>query len=124
MIRRLTLTTVALVLTALPALSQQPQRQAQTSTEVPAWPEWDRRAHCERSNRMMATESAAILRLCLDQEDRAAALLQRSWDAAPAAAKRTCINQQRAMRMSSYSLLNLCMEMEADATRDLQQRPR
>lgn len=90
---------------------------------APAVPAWDMRAHCEMANRVMATESAFILRACIDQEERAATLIRRDWDGLPGPIRRTCLEQQRALRMSSYFILNACIEQEKGATRDLQRRP-
>ncbi len=88
----------------------------------PALPDWDMRAHCERQNRILQTESAVLLRACLDQEERAANGLRRDWDATPAAARRTCLRQQQVLNMTSYFMLNACVQMERDATRDIQRR--
>lgn len=88
----------------------------------PALPTWDMRAHCERQNRVLATESAFMLRACLDQEERAEAMVRRGWDGLPAPIRRTCLSQQQTLRMSSYFLLNACIEQEQGATRDLERR--
>jgi hypothetical protein len=42
----------------------------------PAMPNWDPRAYCERSQRMIAMESATMLRACIDQEERAEAMVE------------------------------------------------
>lgn len=85
-------------------------------------PQFDPRAHCERQNRIMATESAVMLRMCIDNEERALNILRTDWDNAPPAARRTCLRQQQMTRSTSYFMLNSCIQMEADATRDLQRR--
>ena len=90
--------------------------------DAPAMPEFDPRAHCERQNRIMATESAVMLRMCIDNEQRALNILRKDWDSAPPAARRTCLRQQQMTRSTSYFMLNSCIQMEADATRDLQRR--
>lgn len=90
--------------------------------ENPALPEWDARAHCERQQRIIASESAVMLRMCLDNEDNALKILRRQWDQATPAARRTCLRQQQNLRTASYFMLNICVEMEAGATRDLQRR--
>jgi|GEM_PF-6984053 len=95
---------------------------AASAQEGPAFPEWDMRAHCDRQNRILATESAVLLRACVDQERRSATLLRRDWPGAAPAARRTCLGQQEALRMNSYAMLNACVQMERDATRDLQRR--
>lgn len=107
-------------LIALPALAQQSRQ----PPAAPALPEWDKQAHCERQNRIMATESAFMLNACLRQEDSAQALLARSWEGWTPAAKRTCLQQQQIMRMTSYFMLNACMEQEAGAGREMERRPR
>lgn len=89
----------------------------------PEFPGWDPQAHCERQNRILATESAFMLRACLQQEDSAEAILRRSWEALTPPIKRTCLAQQRTLRMTSYFMLNACVEMERGAERDIQQRP-
>lgn len=94
---------------------------AHAQTE-PALPDWDGRAHCERQNRMMATESAVILRMCLTNEDNALKILRRQWETTAPAARRTCLRQQETLRMASYFLLNMCVEMENGATRDIERR--
>jgi hypothetical protein len=107
----------ALMISTTHAQNAQPAQNA-----APALPQWDSRAHCERQNRIMATESAMILRNCLDGEERAVNILRRDWDAAPAAARRTCLRQQQTMRSNSYFMLNSCIQMESEATRDIQRR--
>jgi hypothetical protein len=96
-----------------------PPAQAQTS---PPLPNWDAIAHCERQNRIMATESAFLLNACLQQEDRALGILRQSWDAVPAGSRRTCLHQQEVMRMATYFLLNACVELERGALRDIERR--
>lgn len=96
---------------------------AANAQAAPAFPEWDARAHCDRQNRILAIESAVMLRACIDQEERAATMLRRDWESATPASRRTCLSQQEMMRMTSYNLLNACVQMERDATRDLQRRP-
>jgi hypothetical protein len=71
---------------------------------------------------MMASESAVMLRMCMDNEQRAVNLLRREWDAAPPAARRTCLRQQEMLRSTSYFSLNMCLQAESTATRDLQRR--
>lgn len=95
---------------------------AQAQTE-PAFPQWDARAQCDLQNRIMATESAVLLRSCVDGETRAATMLRRDWESATPASRRTCLSQQELMRMTSYTMLNACIQMERNATRDLQRRP-
>jgi hypothetical protein len=95
---------------------------AHAQSAEPALPDWDTRAHCERQNRILQTESAVLLRSCLDQEERAANGLRREWDASPPAARRTCLRQQQILNMASYFILNSCIQMENGATRDLQRR--
>jgi hypothetical protein len=90
--------------------------------ESPALPDWDARAHCERQQRIIASESAVMLRMCLDNEDNALKILRQQWDQATPAARRTCLRQQQTLRTASYFMLNMCVEMEAGATRDLQRR--
>ena len=90
--------------------------------DVPPLPDWDSRAHCERQQRIIASESAVMLRMCLDNEDNALKILRQQWDQAPPAARRTCLRQQQTLRTASYFMLNMCVEMEAGATRDLQRR--
>ena len=102
---------IAALLVLLPTLAAAQPR------PTPPLPAWDMRAHCERQNRILATESA-----WLDQEERAESLVRSQWDALPGAVLRTCLSQQQALRMASYFMLNACMEMEAGATRTLQQR--
>lgn len=97
-----------------------PPALAQTS---PPLPSWDAMAHCERQNRIMASESAFLLNACLQQEDRALGMLRQSWDAVPAGSRRTCLHQQEVMRMATYFLLNACVEMERGAVRELERRP-
>jgi hypothetical protein len=94
---------------------------AHAQTE-PALPTFNAREHCERQNRMMASESAVMLRMCMDNEQRAVNLLRREWDAAPPAARRTCLRQQEMLRSTSYFSLNMCLQAESTATRDLQRR--
>jgi hypothetical protein len=48
--------------------------------------------------------------------------LRQQWDQATPAARRTCLRQQQTLRTASYFMLNMCVEMEAGATRDLQRR--
>lgn len=90
--------------------------------DAPAMPEFDPRAHCERQQRIIASESAVMLRMCLDNEDNALKILRQQWDQATPAARRTCLRQQQTLRTASYFMLNMCVEMEAGATRDLQRR--
>lgn len=94
---------------------------AHAQTE-PALPDWDSRAHCERHSRMLATESAVVLRMCLDNEDNAVKILRNQWESSAPAARRTCLRQQQTLRMASYFMLNMCVEMENGATRDIQRR--
>jgi hypothetical protein len=89
----------------------------------PAMPNWDPRAYCERSQRMIAMESATMLRACIDQEERAEAMLKRTWDVTPAPARRHCVRQQEMARFTSYTMLNACIEMERTSIEDLQRRP-
>lgn len=89
----------------------------------PQLPQWDAKAHCDRQNRIIATESAFLLRACLQQEDNAEAMLRPGWDALSAASRRTCLAQQQTLRMTSYFLLNACVEMERGAETYIQQRP-
>lgn len=94
---------------------------AHAQTE-PALPVFNARENCERQNRIMASESAVMLRMCMDNEERAVNLLRREWDAAPPAARRTCLRQQEMLRSTSYFSLNMCLQAESTATRDLQRR--
>ena len=96
---------------------------AALAQEGPAFPEWDMRAQCDRQNRILAPERAVMLRTCIDQEGRAATMLRRDWASATPASRRTCLSQQELMRMTSYSMLNACVQAERDATRDRQRRP-
>lgn len=105
-----------------PALAQQ-SRQPPAQQAPPALPDWDKQAHCERQNRIMAIESAFMLNACLRQEDTAQNFLTRAWEAATPAAKRTCLHQQQVMRMTSYFMLNACIEQEAGAAREIERRP-
>jgi hypothetical protein len=112
--RRLLLKIMATTLLAAPAMAQQ---------AGPALPAWNIRGHCEQQMRVLASESAFLLRSCLDQEERSEAMVRRGWDTLAPAIRRTCLAQQQALRMSSYFLLNACVEQEAGATRDLERRP-
>ncbi len=90
--------------------------------DAPPLPDWDARAHCERQQRIIASESAVMLRMCLDSEDNAVKILRNQWENSEPAARRTCLRQQQTLRMASYFMLNMCVEMENGATRDLQRR--
>jgi hypothetical protein len=94
---------------------------AHAQTE-PALPEWNAREHCERQNRMIGSESAVMLRSCMDAEARALTILRRDWENATPGSRRTCIRQGETIRSLSYFMLNSCIQMERDATRDLQRR--
>ena len=105
---------MAVGLLAGPAMAQQ---------GGPALPAWSMRAQCEQQMRILATESAFMLRSCLDQEERSRAMVERHWDSLPAPVRRTCLGQQQALRMASYFMLNACVEQELGALRDLDRRP-
>jgi hypothetical protein len=49
-------------------------------------------------------------------------ILRNQWESSAPAARRTCLRQQQTLRMASYFMLNMCVEMENGATRDLQRR--
>jgi hypothetical protein len=63
-----------------------------------------------------------MLRSCIDLEDRSQRMVRAQWDALAPAVRRTCLNQQRALRMASYFMLNACIELEAGAMQDLEGR--
>jgi hypothetical protein len=90
--------------------------------EAPPFPNWPPRDECERQLRVLRSESAVILRGCLDHEDRAAAELRAGWDAMPARVRRECLRQQGVLRMASYVILKGCTENELAALRDIERR--
>ena len=108
--------------TALMLSTTHAQNATPAQNAAPALPQWDSRAHCERQQRIIASESAVMLRMCLDNEDNALKILRQQWDQVTPAARRTCLRQQQTLRTASYFMLNMCVEMEAGATRDLQRR--
>lgn len=89
---------------------------------MPLLPGWDMMAHCEHSNRVLATESAFMLRACVQQEERAYEILRRDWGGLSGPIRRTCMQQSDVMRITSYFLLNACVQQELRATQDLQRR--
>lgn len=104
------------LLLATPAAAQQRQQ------ALPDLPRWDMRAHCEQSNRILATESAFMLNACIRQEESAFSMISRDWPDLSGPIRRTCLEQQRVLRMTSYFMLNACVQQELGATRELQQR--
>lgn len=90
--------------------------------DLPPFPAWTARDECERQLRVLRSESAVILRGCLDNEDRAAAELRAGWDAMPGRVRRECMRQQGVLRMTSYVFLKGCTENELAALRDIERR--
>lgn len=103
-------------------LSAGQAQQARPAPTGPSLPAWDTRASCERSQRLLGMESASMVRLCVDNEDRAEETLKADWDAAPAAARRSCLRQQAVLKMTSYRMLVLCLDREVTDAAALDQR--
>jgi hypothetical protein len=110
---------VAALLCALPVHAQQ---RSAAPPVAPTLPGWDMMAHCEHQNRVLASESAFMLRACIQQEERAYEILLRDWNDLAAPIRRTCIQQSGVLRLTSYFMLNACVQQEVRATQDLQRR--
>lgn len=106
-----------------PAAAAAPSRtHAASHPAMPTLPGWDVMAYCEHQNRVLATESAFMLRACVQQEERAYDILRRDWNTLAAPIRRTCIQQSDVLRLTSYFMLNACVQQELRATQDLQRR--